>query len=73
MLGLLIALPIMGVVGALVRLTSPGPALYHQERVGLNGRTFRVHKFRSMRADAEAKTGPIWSTKNDDRVTRVGR
>jgi sugar transferase (PEP-CTERM system associated) len=72
-LGLLIALPIMGVVAALVRLTSPGPALYHQERVGLNGRTFRVHKFRSMRADAEAKTGPVWSTKNDDRVTRVGR
>ena len=71
--GLIIAMPIMAAVAALVRLTSPGDVLYEQERVGLGGRVFRIHKFRSMRADAEAKTGPVWSTENDTRVTRVGR
>ncbi len=72
-LGLLLALPIMAVVALAVRLSSPGAILYEQERVGLNGRVFRIHKFRSMRADAEATTGAVWSTANDTRVTRVGR
>ena len=72
-LGLLLAAPIMAVLTALVKLTSPGPVFYHQERVGLNGRVFTVHKFRTMRADAEAATGPVWSQKNDDRVTGLGR
>jgi sugar transferase (PEP-CTERM system associated) len=71
--GLLLALPMMAVVALAVRLSSPGAILYEQERVGLNGRVFRIHKFRSMRADAEATTGPVWSTANDTRVTRVGR
>lgn len=48
------------------------PLIYSQERVGLNGRTFKVHKFRSMRVDAE-KHGAVWAKKNDDRVTRVGK
>ena len=47
------------------------PVLYSQERVGLNGRIFRVHKFRSMRTDAE-KGGAVWAQKDDDRITRVG-
>jgi lipopolysaccharide/colanic/teichoic acid biosynthesis glycosyltransferase len=48
--------------------------LYHQERVGLNGKTFTIHKFRTMRSDAEAKTGPVWSKGDSDpRITRVGR
>ena len=72
-LGLLLALPIMAVVALAVRLSSPGAILYQQERVGLNGRVFRISKFRSMRADAEATTGPVWSTADDTRVTRVGR
>jgi lipopolysaccharide/colanic/teichoic acid biosynthesis glycosyltransferase len=46
--------------------------LYHQERVGLNGRVFTVHKFRTMGLDAEAETGPVWSRPNDGRVTVVG-
>jgi len=73
-IGLVIAAPIMLVVAAAVWMTSRGPALYHQLRVGLNGRTFTVHKFRSMRQDAEAATGPVWASKTGDpRVTPVGR
>ncbi len=71
-IGLVLAAPIMAVVAVVVRLTSPGPALYHQERVGQQGRTFTVHKFRSMRSDAEAATGAVWATRNDSRVTPVG-
>ncbi len=71
--GLVLLLPVMAVVAAVVRLTSPGPAFYHQERVGLNGRTFMVHKFRTMRSDAEKGTGPVWAQANDARVTGVGR
>src|SRR5262249_49948992 len=70
--GLIIVAPLMAVIAAAIRLTSRGPALYHQERVGLNDRVFTVHKFRTMRTDAEARTGPVWSAPNDARVTRVG-
>ena len=72
-LGLIVGLPVMAGVAVLVRLSSPGAVLYRQERVGLNGRVFRIHKFRTMQADAEAKTGPMWSTANDSRITRIGR
>jgi sugar transferase (PEP-CTERM system associated) len=71
--GLVLAAPIMAVVAVLVKATSSGPILYHQERVGLKGRRLFVHKFRTMREDAEAATGPVWSRKNDDRVTPPGR
>jgi len=73
LVGLLLALPMMAIIYVVVRVTSDGPALYHQERVGLNGRIFFVHKFRTMRLDAEAATGPVWSSKNDVRITAVGR
>jgi sugar transferase (PEP-CTERM system associated) len=72
-IGLLIGFPIMLVVGALVKCTSRGPMLYHQTRVGLRGHEFTVHKFRTMREDAERSTGPVWSTANDSRVTSIGR
>jgi lipopolysaccharide/colanic/teichoic acid biosynthesis glycosyltransferase len=56
-----------------IRLTSPGPILYHQKRVGKNGHVFTVHKFRSMRVDAEATSGPVWAAKHGDpRVTPIG-
>jgi lipopolysaccharide/colanic/teichoic acid biosynthesis glycosyltransferase len=55
-----------------VRCTSRGPMLYHQTRVGLHGRIFRVHKFRTMRTDAEVTSGPVWSTADDPRVTSIG-
>jgi sugar transferase (PEP-CTERM system associated) len=71
--GLMLLTPVIPIVAALVKLTSHGPALYHQERVGFNGRIFTVHKFRTMRDDAEHGTGPVWATANDARVTPVGR
>jgi sugar transferase (PEP-CTERM system associated) len=72
-LGLALLAPVMLLVAIAVRATSPGPALYHQRRVGLNGTIFTLHKFRSMRQDAEAKTGAVWATTGDLRVTPVGR
>ena len=71
--GLVMAAPIMALVALGVRLTSAGPALYHQVRVGRGGRPFTVHKFRSMRQDAEATTGAVWAKKSDPRVTGFGR
>jgi sugar transferase (PEP-CTERM system associated) len=73
LVGLAILAPVMALIAVAVRLTSPGPALYRQQRVGKNGKVFVIHKFRSMRADAEAGTGAVWSTLNDPRVTRLGR
>jgi sugar transferase (PEP-CTERM system associated) len=65
--------PLLLLMAGLVRLTSPGPALYSQSRVGLQGKLFTIHKLRSMRADAEAGTGAVWSRRGDDRVTPLGR
>jgi sugar transferase (PEP-CTERM system associated) len=73
LIGLVATAPFLVTAAGLVRLTSPGGVLYRQERVGLNGRVFTIYKLRTMRADAEAHTGPIWSTVNDPRVTPVGR
>jgi exopolysaccharide biosynthesis polyprenyl glycosylphosphotransferase len=71
-LTLLVAtLPLMLLTAVAIRLDSPGPALYRQERVGLRGRVFTLLKFRSMRPDAEA-LGPVWAAQRDPRVTRVG-
>jgi len=73
-LGLSIAGPIMLLVALAVKATSRGPVLYHQQRVGLGGRKFTVHKFRSMRHNAEALTGPVWASKTGDpRITPLGR
>lgn len=63
--------PFMLLTAIAVKLESSGPVLYHQTRVGLNGKHFRIYKFRSMRQDAE-KNGAMWAQKNDARVTRVG-
>jgi sugar transferase (PEP-CTERM system associated) len=70
---LLLTLPVMLITALLVWLESGGPIFYRQERVGENGRVFRVLKFRSMRQDAERDGVPQWAKKQDDRVTRVGR
>ena len=67
-----LALP-MAAIAAIIRLTSPGPALYRQERMGLDGRSFTTLKFRSMFDDAESSTGPVWTRRDDPRCTPVGR
>ena len=72
-IGLLLALPIMLVVSVLIKLTSPGPVIYRQPRVGKDGKIFTINKFRSMRQDAERQTGAVWAVKGDPRVTPVGR
>ena len=66
------AAPIMLLTAIAIRLESPGPVIYKQDRVGLFEKEFTVYKFRSMRTDAE-KNGAVWAMKNDTRVTRVGR
>lgn len=90
---LLLALPVMIVLVVLIKLTSPGPVLYTQSRIGMNtrlpgqipirygrrrtcdlgGRPFLIFKFRTMRVDAERRSGAVWATQNDPRVTWIGR
>jgi sugar transferase (PEP-CTERM system associated) len=71
-LGLVFAAPIMAVVALAIVLTSRGPVLYHQRRTGQHGRPFTLHKFRTMRPDAEAMTGPAWAWQQDPRTIRIG-
>ncbi len=72
-LALLIFAPLMAVIALAVKLSSRGPVFYRQERMGLDGRRFQMLKFRTMVADAEQLTGPVWATDNDPRVTPLGR
>ncbi len=71
--GLVLIWPLMVVTAIAIRLDSSGPVFFRQERVGRNGSPFTLIKFRSMRADAEKTTGPVWARQDDPRVTRVGR
>jgi len=71
-LALTLAAPVMLAIIVALKLTSPGPVLYRQERMGVDGRRFRMLKFRTMRVDAEAETGPVWTRPDDPRRTRVG-
>ncbi len=70
---LLITLPLLPFVILAIKLDSPGPVLFRQKRVGRFGRIFYCYKFRTMRNDAEADTGPTWAGDDDPRITRVGR
>ena len=63
----------MLITAVMIKLDSKGPVLYSQERVGLYGKTFFVHKFRSMKQDAEAKCGPVLAAEGDPRITKFGR
>ena len=69
---LVILSPLLVGIAAAVKLSSPGPVLYRQTRMGLNGQTFEILKFRSMPVDAEAASGPVWSQPGEARATRVG-
>ncbi|MDP6988446.1 MAG: TIGR03013 family PEP-CTERM/XrtA system glycosyltransferase, partial [Planctomycetota bacterium] len=72
LVGLLVLWPVILATGLAVRWNSPGPMLFTQERVGRDGRPFTLLKFRSMRADAESETGPVWAATDDPRITSVG-
>ena len=71
--GIVITSPIMLIVAILIKLTSKGPIIFKQERVGLHNKTFKMYKFRSMRVQSEKKEKKGWTKKNDPRVTPVGR
>ena len=71
-LGLVISAPVLLGAAIAVKLSSPGPVFYRQERCGLGGRGFALYKFRTMRTDAEADSGPVWATENDPRRTSAG-
>jgi lipopolysaccharide/colanic/teichoic acid biosynthesis glycosyltransferase len=70
---LMLAAPIMLLTAALVRITSSGPVLFNQRRVGKNGKIFILYKFRTMIDGAEKETGPVWAARDDGRVTPVGK
>jgi len=69
---ILVFSPFLFLIATIIKLTSKGPILYSQERMGLDGVTFKMYKFRSMRTDAEVQTGAVWAKKDDDRVTWIG-
>ena len=71
--GLLLSLPLLPFIILVIKLTSPGPAFYRQKRVGRDGVVYYCYKFRTMRADAEADSGPTWAGDDDPRITSVGK
>lgn len=71
--GIIVTSPVMLVMCVLIKLTSPGPLIYKQERVGLHNKTFRMYKFRSMELQPEAEEKKAWTVKNDPRVTGIGK
>ena len=73
LIGLVLTLPVCIAAAAAIKLNSPGPVFYTQARMGQHGKEFKLYKFRSMVADAEAQTGPVWATDDDARITPVGR
>jgi lipopolysaccharide/colanic/teichoic acid biosynthesis glycosyltransferase len=70
---LAVASPVMLFTAALIKVTSPGPVLFKQRRVGKCGKIFVLYKFRTMVNDAEKNTGPVWAAKDDERVTSLGK
>jgi len=72
LLALIILSPLMAAIAIIIKITSPGPVFYVQERCGLNGESFNMLKFRSMRVDAEKQTGAVWTVKDDPRKTKFG-
>ncbi len=73
LIGLVLFAPFGALIALAIKANSPGPVLYSQERVGLNGKSFRIYKFRSMVVDAEKNAAPQWASEQDPRITRVGR
>lgn len=71
--GLLVGLPLLIFSAIVIKLTSRGPVIYRQSRVGKDGNIFQIYKLRTMRIDAEKDTGAVWARKNDPRITFIGR
>ena len=72
-IGLALFSPLLALIAVMIKLGSPGPIFFRQERMGLDGRRFSMLKFRTMVEDAERETGPVWTAPSDPRVTRIGR
>lgn len=70
---LIVTLPLNILVSIVIKFDSRGPILFKQDRIGMNNKIFKIYKFRSMFQDAEKQTGPVWSKKDDPRVTRIGK
>jgi Undecaprenyl-phosphate glucose phosphotransferase len=70
---LIVLSPVFLIIGVAVKLSSPGPVFYRQTRMGLNGHTFEILKFRSMPTGTEEDTGPVWASEDDDRTTAIGK
>ncbi|GLI39258.1 TIGR03013 family PEP-CTERM/XrtA system glycosyltransferase [Geobacter hydrogenophilus] len=73
LVGIILVLPVLPFIALGIRITSPGPILFRQVRVGQGDRPFALYKFRSMRADAEKASGAVWAQKDDPRITRFGK
>ena len=73
LMGLLVLAPVFMVAGIWIKMVSPGPIIYKQERIGWKGKPFTMLKFRTMSPDAEEKSGPVWSKEGDPRITSTGR
>jgi exopolysaccharide biosynthesis polyprenyl glycosylphosphotransferase len=73
LVGIILLSPLMFIIAFLIKVTDNGPILYKQERVGLNGKTFNMYKFRSMRVQTESEEKKGWTTKDDPRVTSIGK
>ncbi len=73
LIGLILILPFFPLIALLIKVTSKGEIFYVQERFGMDGKIFKLYKFRTMIKDAEKETGPIWASDNDPRVTSIGK
>lgn len=71
--GVILLSPVYAVIAVLVKITDGGPILYRQDRTGMDGRSFFMYKFRTMRVNAESASGPVWAVANDQRVTAFGK
>ena len=72
LVGIVVAAPLVAFTGLIVKIVSPGPVFFKQERVGHNGRIFEIYKIRTMQIDAEKYTGPIWAREDDSRLIKFG-
>lgn len=71
--GIVLAAPVIALTALVIKIVSPGPVFFKQERVGLNGKIFDMYKLRTMRADAERYSGPVWAQEDDPRLIRFGK